>query len=152
MVCILPTVVDCGYVKLKAFSPKTEIGESLCCNATPAPVCEACLPPESLRVVPVSQSSAVQRAGRAGRVRSGKAFRLYSEEAFHSLEMATPPEMQRVNLSSAILQLKALGIDNVARFDFISVSAVVGRGGGVPPVDGRVPPLQWLAVCVTRNR
>ena len=34
--------------------------------------------------------------------------------------------MQRVNLSSAILQLKALGIDNIARFDFISVSAALG--------------------------
>ena len=81
------------------------------------------LPAESLRVVPVSQSSAIQRAGRAGRVRSGKAFRLYTEEAFHALEKATPPEMQRVDLSSAVLQLKALGIDNIARFDFISVSA-----------------------------
>ena len=34
--------------------------------------------PESLIVVPVSQSSAQQRAGRAGRVRSGKVFRLYT--------------------------------------------------------------------------
>ena len=72
-------------------------------------------------VVPISQSSAVQRAGRAGRVRSGKVYRLYTEEAFMSLEETMPPEMQRVNLSSAVLQLKALGIDNIVRFDFISV-------------------------------
>jgi ATP-dependent RNA helicase DDX35 len=93
-------VIDCGFAKIKAFSPKTEI--------------------ESLMVVPISQSSAVQRAGRAGRIRSGKVFRLYTEEAFMSLEETTPPEMQRVNLSSAVLQLKALGIDNIVRFDFIS--------------------------------
>jgi len=36
------------------------------------------LQPETLVVVPVSQSSAQQRAGRAGRVRSGKAYRLYT--------------------------------------------------------------------------
>ena len=33
---------------------------------------------ESLVIVPISQSSAQQRAGRAGRVRSGKAYRLYT--------------------------------------------------------------------------
>ena len=31
---------------------------------------------------------------------------------------ATPPEMQRTDLSMAVLQLKALGIDNVVRFEF----------------------------------
>lgn len=100
-----------------------------------------CLPSESLKVVPVSQSSAVQRAGRAGRVRSGKVFRLYTDEAYHSLEQATPPEMQRVNLSAAVLQLKALGIDSIARFDFISVSAVLGSSHGVCPlIGGACPP------------
>lgn len=33
------------------------------------------------------------------------------------------PEMQRSNLAPVILQLKALGIDNVLRFSFLSVSA-----------------------------
>ena len=77
---------------------------------------------ESLIVVPISQSSAIQRAGRAGRMRSGKTYRLYTEDTFGRLEKNTPPEMQRVGLSSAVLQLKALGIDNIVRFDFISVS------------------------------
>jgi len=44
-----------------------------------------------------------------------------TEEAYNSLEKATPPEIQRSNLASAILHLKALGIDNVVRFNFISV-------------------------------
>ncbi|WAR12042.1 DHX35-like protein, partial [Mya arenaria] len=47
-----------GFVKIKNYHPKTGI--------------------ESLIVVPVSQASADQRAGRAGRVRAGKAFRLYT--------------------------------------------------------------------------
>ena len=45
-----------------------------------------------------------------------------SEDSFHKLEVSTVPEMQRSNLSPVILQLKALGIDNVLRFHFLSVS------------------------------
>lgn len=97
----------------------------------------------------MSQSSAVQRAGRAGRVRSGKVFRLYTEEAFHSLEQATPPEMQRVNLSAAVLQLKALGIDSIARFDFISVSAVLGSSHGGASSEWRGVSPEWLGGCGT---
>ena len=44
-----------------------------------------------------------------------------TEESYNALEKATPPEIQRSNLASVILHLKALGIDNVLRFNFISV-------------------------------
>lgn len=47
-------------------------------------------------------------------------FRLYTEEDFCKLKVATPPEIQRSDLSMAVLQLKAFGIDNVLRFDFPS--------------------------------
>ncbi|XP_078508280.1 putative ATP-dependent RNA helicase DHX35 isoform X1 [Lissotriton helveticus] len=93
-------VIDCGFVKLRAYNPKTAI--------------------ESLVLVPVSQASACQRAGRGGRNRSGKCFRLYTEEDFEKLPLSTVPEMQRSNLAPVILQLKALGIDNVLRFNFLS--------------------------------
>ncbi|KAJ1345147.1 hypothetical protein BSLG_000662 [Batrachochytrium salamandrivorans] len=66
------------------------------------------------------KASAQQRAGRAGRTRPGKAYRLYTEEAFLQLPLASTPEIQRSNLSSLVLQLKAIGIDNVLRFDFLS--------------------------------
>uniref|UniRef100_A0A8C3KD76 Probable ATP-dependent RNA helicase DHX35 n=1 Tax=Calidris pygmaea TaxID=425635 RepID=A0A8C3KD76_9CHAR len=95
-------VIDCGFVKLRAYNPKTAI--------------------ECLVVVPVSKASANQRAGRAGRNRSGKCYRLYTEEDFEKLPKSTVPEMQRSNLAPVILQLKALGIDNVLRFPFLSVS------------------------------
>lgn len=91
-------VIDCGYVKLRAYSPKVGV--------------------ESLLVVPVSQASANQRAGRAGRVRSGKVYRLYTEHDFLALNPATVPEMQRCNMASVLLQLKCLGIDNILRFNF----------------------------------
>lgn len=41
---------------------------------------------ESLMVQPISKDSARQRAGRAGRVRPGKCFRLMTEEGFRSLK------------------------------------------------------------------
>ena len=93
-------VVDCGFVKLRAYNPVTGI--------------------ESLTPTAISKASAAQRAGRAGRTQPGKCYRLYTEEAYRSLPDSSPPEIQRSNLAPVILQLKALGIDNVVRFDFIS--------------------------------
>lgn len=93
-------VVDCGFVKLRAYNPLTGI--------------------ESLTVTAVSRASAAQRAGRAGRTKPGKCFRLYTEEVYQSLPEVNAPEIQRSNLAPFILQLKALGIDNVLRFNYIT--------------------------------
>ncbi|KAG0633351.1 P-loop containing nucleoside triphosphate hydrolase protein [Tuber brumale] len=94
-------VIDCGFVKLRTFDPRTGI--------------------EALSAAPVSRASATQRAGRAGRTKAGKCFRLYTQRAFNDImaEMGIP-EIQRSNLAPVLLQLKALGIDNVVRFDFIT--------------------------------
>ena len=48
---------------------------------------------------------------------------LSSEEDFEKLPASNVPEMQRTSLAPVILQLKALGIDNVLRFSFLSVSS-----------------------------
>jgi ATP-dependent RNA helicase DDX35 len=93
-------VVDSGFVKLRAFNPLTGI--------------------ETLTATPVSKASATQRAGRAGRTKPGKCYRLYTEAGFQSLNEMTVPEIQRSNLAPVILQLKALGIDNIVRFDFLT--------------------------------
>ncbi|CAH1778822.1 unnamed protein product, partial [Owenia fusiformis] len=93
-------IVDCGFVKIKAYNPKSGI--------------------ESLVVTEVSQASAEQRAGRAGRVRSGKAYRLYTDDSFEKLPVSSVPEIQRSDMAGVVLQLKALGIDNIVRFDFLS--------------------------------
>jgi HrpA-like RNA helicase len=69
---------------------------------------------ESLLVSPISQASAHQRAGRAGRTQPGKCFRLYTEGSFKKdLQEQTYPEMLRSNLSTVVLQLKKLGIDDL---------------------------------------
>eukprot|EP00877_Chromochloris_zofingiensis_P014727 jgi/Chrzof1/9508/Cz04g05220.t1 len=92
-------VIDTGFVKARGYNAK--------------------LGADSLQVVPVSQAQARQRSGRAGREAPGKAYRLYTEDAFSALAAATPPEILRSNLSSVVLQLKALGVNNVVEFDFM---------------------------------
>ena len=52
--------------------------------------------------------------------RKGKAFRLFTEDSMSKIPLTTIPEIQRCDLLSVILQLKALGVDNVAHFDFVS--------------------------------
>jgi pre-mRNA-splicing factor ATP-dependent RNA helicase DHX15/PRP43 len=79
---------------------------------------------ESLLVTPISRASAQQRAGRAGRTRPGKAFRLYTEGAFtKELQEQTYPEILRSNLSAVVLHLKKLGIDDLVHFDFMDPPA-----------------------------
>jgi ATP-dependent RNA helicase DDX35 len=48
-----------------------------------------------LVVVPISHSSANQRTGRAGRLKNGKCYRLYTEDDYHKLKQKNIPEMQR---------------------------------------------------------
>lgn len=59
------------------------------------------------------------RSGRAGREGPGKCFRLYPESEFERLKDSTVPEIKRCNLSSVILQLKVLGVDDIIGFDFM---------------------------------
>ena len=75
---------------------------------------------DSLITCPIAQSSANQRAGRAGRMQSGKCFRLLTQNSYEKLDIFNIPEMQRTDITWAVLQLKALGIDDVLHFDFLS--------------------------------
>lgn len=93
-------VVDCGFVKMRWFNPDTFT--------------------DALVVTPVSKASAIQRAGRAGRTQPGSVYRLYSEEEYEKLPENTVPEIQRSDLASTVLQLKALGIDDIVHFHFPS--------------------------------
>lgn len=75
---------------------------------------------ESLLVSAISMASAEQRAGRAGRTRPGKCFRLYTEKAYQTeMPKNTYPEILRSNLGTVVLQLKKLGIDDLVHFDFM---------------------------------
>ena len=68
----------------------------------------------------ISKASAQQRAGRAGRTKPGKCFRLYTEKAYQNeMQDNTYPEILRSNLGTVVLQLKKLGIDDLVHFDFM---------------------------------
>ncbi|CAL8578598.1 DEAH-box ATP-dependent RNA helicase prp43 [Xanthoria parietina] len=97
-------VVDPGFSKQKVYNPRIRV--------------------ESLLVSAISKASAQQRAGRAGRTRPGKCFRLYTEDAFKKeLIETTYPEILRSNLSSTVLDLKKLGIDDLVHFDLMDPPA-----------------------------
>ncbi|WEW60934.1 DEAH-box ATP-dependent RNA helicase prp43 [Emydomyces testavorans] len=97
-------VVDPGFSKQKVYNARIRV--------------------ESLLVTPISKASAQQRAGRAGRTRPGKCFRLYTEGAFKKeLIEQTYPEMLRSNVSATVLELKKLGIDDLVHFDLMDPPA-----------------------------
>ncbi|XP_053203203.1 putative pre-mRNA-splicing factor ATP-dependent RNA helicase PRP1 isoform X2 [Panonychus citri] len=97
-------VIDPGFAKQKVYNPRIRV--------------------ESLLVSPISKASAQQRAGRAGRTKPGKCFRLYTEKAYkHEMQENTYPEILRSNLGSVVLQLKKLGIHDLVHFDFMDPPA-----------------------------
>ena len=64
------------------------------------------------------QASSTQRAGRAGRVRPGKCFRLVPQEVFdREVPPVTVPEMQRSDLTAMVLQVRPRAV-LVGRFNF----------------------------------
>jgi ATP-dependent RNA helicase DHX8/PRP22 len=93
-------VVDPGFAKINVYNPKLGM--------------------DTLVVFPISQASADQRAGRAGRTGPGKCYRLYTETAFkNEMLPTTVPEIQRTNLANTVLTLKAMGINDLLHFDFM---------------------------------
>ena len=75
---------------------------------------------ESLLISSISKANAQQRAGRAGRTRQGKVFRLYTEKAYQSeMQDFVYPEILRSNLGSVVLNMKKLGIDDLIHFDYL---------------------------------
>ncbi|WP_435745473.1 ATP-dependent RNA helicase HrpA [Nocardioides sp. SYSU DS0663] len=92
-------VVDTGVARISRYSVRTKV--------------------QRLPIEPISQASANQRSGRCGRVSSGIAIRLYSEEDFEGRPEFTDPEILRTNLASVILQMASLGLGDLARFPFV---------------------------------
>ncbi|KAI8580571.1 hypothetical protein K450DRAFT_236260 [Umbelopsis ramanniana AG] len=75
---------------------------------------------DSLVVVPISQAAARQRSGRAGRTGPGKCYRLYTEAAYRNEMLPNSiPEIQMLNLSMTVLNMKAMGINDLLNFDFM---------------------------------
>lgn len=92
-------VVDAGVARLSRYDSRTGITR--------------------LHIEQISQASADQRKGRAGRVREGICVRLYDESNFTTRQAFTDPEILRVGLDGVILRMKSLGLGDVEDFPFI---------------------------------
>ncbi len=92
-------VIDTGTARISRYSTRTKV--------------------QRLPIEPISQASANQRAGRCGRVADGICIRLYSRADYESRPEFTEPEILRTSLASVILQMAAIGLGDVAKFDFL---------------------------------
>lgn len=93
-------VIDGGQARISRYSARTKI--------------------QQLPIEAISQASAQQRAGRAGRTSDGIAIRLYSEEDFAGRPEFTEPEILRTSLASVILQMLSLGFGDITEFPFLT--------------------------------
>jgi ATP-dependent helicase HrpB len=89
-------VVDAGLARIARFDPHRGI--------------------DTLLVEPVSQASAEQRAGRAGRTGPGRCIRLWSQTDHEARPLREVPEIKRVDLSETILLLLSSGWGEAATF------------------------------------
>lgn len=96
-------VIDGGKEKIKQFRPRIGL--------------------DSLLTKPISASSAIQRAGRAGREAAGRCYRLYTEADFNKLPLRASPEILRCDLAQAVLSLMARGVSasTVSSFPLLTV-------------------------------
>ncbi len=106
-------VIDAGLSRFSRYNPRTRT--------------------KRLPVEPISQSSANQRAGRAGRVRDGICVRLYDQEDFEKRPPFTQPEIQRANLAEVILRMKAFRLGEIETFPFLNPpqTAAIRAGYGL---------------------
>lgn len=96
-------VVDSGYSRQMTYNPRLDLQE--------------------LQLLQISQASANQRTGRAGRTRDGVCYRLYSEETFNEMPRSTAPAIRCSPIHSAVLKLLAAGETKIADFDWIEQPA-----------------------------
>src|SRR5699024_10644626 len=87
-------VIDTGTARISRYSQRTTV--------------------QRLPIERISQASAQQRAGRAGRTSPGIAIRLYSEEDFEARPEFTDPEILRTSLASVILHMASTNIITTA--------------------------------------
>lgn len=96
-------VVDPGLVRISRYSYRAKL--------------------QRLPIEPISQASAAQRAGRCGRVAPGVCYRLYGEDDFAERAAYTDPEIQRTNLASVVLTMRAFRLGDIDDFPFIDPPA-----------------------------
>jgi ATP-dependent helicase HrpB len=102
------TVIDSGLARIATDSPWTGL--------------------PTVNVQRIGKASAIQRAGRAGRTRPGRAIRLYSFEDFQRRPDHDLPEIRRRELSQVLLELRALCIEHLQWFESPPPEAIKAAG------------------------
>jgi ATP-dependent helicase HrpB len=90
-------VIDAGLTRLLRFDPNTGLSR--------------------LVTVPVSQASAEQRCGRAGRLQAGACYRLWSQQ--QRLLARSTPEILQADLTQLVLELAQWGVRDVAQLRWL---------------------------------
>lgn len=103
-------VIDGGLARVAAHDPWTGI--------------------PTLQLAKISRASAAQRAGRAGRTRPGRCLRLYSQHDHERRPEHTPPEILRVDLAGALLDLHAFGVADPAAFPWFEAPPAAALQAG----------------------
>ncbi len=93
-------VIDTGTARISRYSNRSKV--------------------QRLPIEAISQASAQQRSGRAGRTAPGIAIRLYGEGDFERRPVFTEPEILRTSLAAVILQMLALGFGDISAFPFLT--------------------------------
>lgn len=124
------TVIDAGLAKISAFDADTGL--------------------DRLELKRISKASATQRAGRAGRLGPGRAFRLWTKNEEAAMPPFEVPEIRRVDMAPVALDLHAFGEHDVAGFPWFespgaavvdAAESVLRLLGAVDPTTRRLTPL-----------
>ena len=95
----ITTVVDTGYARQTGFDPQTGLNK--------------------LELKRISKASAKQRSGRAGRLKAGRAIRLWSKAEFDNFATDEIPEILRSDITSTILELYTWGVKDPYKFNWL---------------------------------
>lgn len=95
----ITVVVDCGWQRTAQFNPRTGINELVTSRVT--------------------ASSANQRAGRAGRLRSGVCYRLWAGAETRALRPHNPPEITVCDTMPLALDLAVWGVDSADKIPLL---------------------------------
>ncbi|MGR6780774.1 ATP-dependent helicase HrpB [Moritella viscosa] len=95
----ISVVIDSGLERRVSFSPRSGVSK--------------------LQTRRISQASATQRAGRAGRLQAGHCYRLWREEDHCRLDAQIEPEIIAADLTSTCLELKVWGVNSFAELSLL---------------------------------
>ncbi len=96
----ISTVVDCGYTRTSKFNPRLGLSR--------------------LETVPISVDAADQRTGRAGRLREGTCYRMWSKVQHGRMQQHHKPEIEDADLCSLVLELAVWGVENINQLAWLS--------------------------------